>query len=78
MEAWVIVEGFKENEYVYGIRYHKLIADRDFKVYKQTLDSRPYKSLTVHKLKCRNQLLRNLCKTLRDLSANKGTGKLAH
>lgn len=32
MEAAVVVEGFKESERMYGIRYHKLIGDGDSSV----------------------------------------------
>jgi len=37
MEAAVIVNGFRESESMYGIRYHKIIADGDSSVYKQIL-----------------------------------------
>lgn len=78
MEASIIVEGFKESEQVRGIRYHKFIADGDSNVYKRILDSRPYKNLTIQKVECRNHLLRNLCKKLRDMCTKKDAGKLVH
>lgn len=68
MEASIVMEGFKQSESTYGIRYHKLIADGDSSVYKQILDARPYKHLTVEKVECRNHLLRNLCRKLRDMT----------
>jgi len=78
MEASIVVEGFKQSESTYGIRYHKLIADGDSSVYKKILDARPYKNLTVEKVECRNHLLRNFCKKLRDLCTKKDAGKLEH
>lgn len=78
MEASIVVDGFKQSESMYGIRYHKLIADGDSSVYKQILDSRPYKHLTVEKVECRNHLLRNLCKKLREMTIKKEAGKLEH
>jgi len=78
MEASIIVEGFKESEQVHGIRYHKFIADGDSNVYKRILDSRLYKNLTIQKVECRNHLLRNLCKKLRDMCPKRDAGKLLH
>ncbi|XP_060875891.1 uncharacterized protein LOC132949126 [Metopolophium dirhodum] len=78
MEAAVIVEGFKQSEPMYGIRYQKLIADGDSSVYKKILEARPYKNLTVQKVECRNHLLRNFCNKLRDITTKKQAGQLAH
>jgi len=78
MEAAIIVEGFKQSEPMYGIRYQKLIADGDSSVYKKILEARPYKNLTVHKVECRNHLLRNFCNKLRDITTKKQAGQLAH
>lgn len=41
MEAGIIVEGFKQSESMYKVRYGKLIADGDSSCYKQILDARP-------------------------------------
>lgn len=78
MEASIVVEGFKQSESTYGIRYHKLIADGDIGVYKQILDARPYKQLTAEKVEYRNHLLRNLCRKYRDMTTQKHSGKLEH
>lgn len=78
MEASIIVEGLKGSEQMYDIRYNKLIADGDSSVYKQILDARPYKNLTVEKVECRNHLLRNFCKKLREMTVKKQAGKLEH
>lgn len=71
MEAAIIVEGFKQSEPMYGIRYQKLIADGDSSVYKKILEAKPYKNLTVQKIECRNHLLRNFCNKLRDITTKK-------
>lgn len=47
-------------------------------MYKKILDARPYKNITVEKVECRNHLLRNFCKKLRDLCTKKDAGKLEH
>lgn len=78
MEASIIVEGFKNSEKMYGLRYHKLIADGDSSVYQKILESRPYKNITVEKVECRNHLLRNLCNKLKDISTKRSAGKLEH
>ncbi|KAL4084689.1 hypothetical protein QTP88_027614 [Uroleucon formosanum] len=78
MEASIIVEGFKNSEEMYGLRYHKLIADGDSSVYQKILESRPYKNITVEKVECRNHLLRNLCNKLKDISTKRSAGKLEH
>jgi len=76
MEAAVIINGFRESESMYGIRYHKLIADGDSSVYKQILEARPYKNRTVEKIECKNHLLRNFCKKMREIATKKQAGKL--
>lgn len=76
MEASIVVERFKQSESTYGIRYHRLIAVGDSSVYKKILDALPYKN--VEKGECRNHLLRNFCKKLRDLCTKKDAGKLEH
>lgn len=78
MEAAVVVQGFKESERMYGIRYHKLIDDGDSSVYKQILDARPYKNLTIEKIECKNNLLRNFSKKLKEITTKKEAGKLVH
>jgi hypothetical protein len=57
MEAAVVVNGFKESERMYGIRYHKLIADGDSSVYKKILEARPYKNRTVEKIECKKSFI---------------------
>lgn len=74
MEASIIVDGFTQSEEMYGIRYHKLIADGDSNVYKKILESRLYKNLTIEKLECRNHLLRNLCNKLKEMTTKPQLG----
>lgn len=78
MEASIIVDGFVQNEKMYGIRYIKLIADEDSNVYKKILETRPYKNLTVEKVECRNHLLHNLYNKLKEMTIKPQSGKLDH
>jgi len=75
METSIAVKGFRKSEEIYGLRYHKLIADGDSSVYKKILDARPYKNITVEKVECRNHLLRNVCNKLRKLTTKKQLGQ---
>jgi len=68
MESAILVEGFRSSESMYGVRYNKLIADGDSSTYNKLLEARPYHSLTVEKIECRNHLLRNFCNKLKALS----------
>lgn len=70
MESESILEGFKSSESMYGIRYATLIADGDSSTYKKILEARPYKSLTVEKIECRNHLLRNFSNKLKSLTTD--------
>lgn len=78
MEAAIIVEGLKQSESMYGIRYKNLIADGDSSVYTKILHARPYKNLTVQKIECCNHLLRNFCNKLKDMTTKKPAGLLMH
>lgn len=69
MESAILVEGFRLSEEMYGVRYSTMIADGDSSTYKKTLESRPYKDLTVEKIECRNHLLRNFCNKLKTLGS---------
>lgn len=68
MEASIIVEGFLSSESMYNVRFAKLIADGDSSVYKKILDANPYKNLKVEKIECRNHLLRNYARKLKELA----------
>lgn len=67
MEADIIVEGFKRSLEMHGLIYHKLIGDGDSSVYRRILETRPYGNLIVEKIECKNHLLRNFSKKLREI-----------
>lgn len=67
MESDIIVEGFRKSTNMHGIKYLKLVGDGDSSVYKKLLESRPYGTTLVKKIECRNHLLRNFCKRLREI-----------
>lgn len=70
MEAVIIMEGFKTSIAMYGVIYKRLIADGDASTYAKILKTNPYQNqnLTVEKIECRNHILRNFCKKLRNLA----------
>lgn len=69
METEIIVEGFKSSITMYGIIYERMIGDGDASTYAAVLKARPYENenVTVEKIECRNHVLRNFCKKLRNL-----------
>lgn len=67
MESDILVEGFSKSLELYGLKYTTFIADGDSSVHKRINDSFPYKD-KVKKIECRNHLLRNLRKKIRELS----------
>lgn len=69
---------------MYGIIYKRLIADGGASTYAKIFIANPYQSqnLTVEKIECRNHILQNFCKKLRNLAkdtkfslANRKTNK---
>ncbi|XP_050306168.1 uncharacterized protein LOC126743213 isoform X2 [Anthonomus grandis grandis] len=71
MESDIIVEGFRKSIDMYNIIYKRLVGDGDSSVYKKLIEARPYGSLHVEKIECRNHLLRNFCSKLREISSKK-------
>lgn len=69
MESDILVEGFSKSLELYGLKYHTFIADGDSSVHKRINDSFPYKE-KVKKLECRNHLLRNLRKKIKEVAGN--------
>lgn len=69
METEIIVEGFTSSITMYGIIYERMIGDGDASTYAAVLKARPYETenVTVEKIECRNHILRNFCKKLRNL-----------
>lgn len=74
MEAMAIAEGFLISEEMHGVRYSKFIADGDSSVYTTILEYRPYDTLTVEKIECRNHLLRNFNNKLKEISTSSYNG----
>ncbi|CAH1113585.1 unnamed protein product [Psylliodes chrysocephalus] len=68
MEADRIAEEFSKSLELYGIIFEKLIADRDSNCYQKILDTHPYNNIVVKKIECKNHLLRNYSRKLRDLT----------
>lgn len=50
--------------------YNYYIADVDSSAYANILNARPYVSVTVGKIECKNHLLRNYCKALLPIANN--------
>lgn len=67
MESDIIVEGFKRSMEMHGIIYKRLVGDGDSSVYNKLLESRPYGNVLVEKIECRNHLLRNFSKKIKDI-----------
>ncbi|XP_046145924.1 uncharacterized protein LOC123989247 [Osmia bicornis bicornis] len=68
MESDAIVEGFKTSVEKRGLIYSTLIADGDSSVYKKIIDADPYKTqIRVKKLECKNHLLRNFCRKMKEI-----------
>lgn len=76
MEGDILKEGFCSSIAMHGLIYNKLIADGDSNCYKKILDSHPYQTVVVKKIECRNHLLRNFSRKIRDLVKDKNAGPL--
>ncbi|CAH2006518.1 unnamed protein product [Acanthoscelides obtectus] len=76
MEADIIAEGFSKSLEMYGLIYDKLIADGDSNCYKRVLDAHPYEDVIVEKIECKNHLLRNYSRKIRDLIKDTSAGPL--
>lgn len=69
MEAQIIGEGFKSSLTMHGIKYNKIIGDGDSSVHRKIKELKPYgPNVFVEKIECRNHLLRNYCKKIREIS----------
>ncbi|KAF4530437.1 hypothetical protein B566_EDAN018090, partial [Ephemera danica] len=73
MESAIIVEGFGMSEEMYGLKYNKLIGDGDSSVHKRLIEAHPYDNFEVQKIECKNHLLRNYAKKLREYTKKTGT-----
>lgn len=70
MESVIITEGFKKSIESHGLIYNQYVADGDSSTYASIRNARPYESVTVGKVECKNHLLRNYCKGLLSISSN--------
>ncbi|KAK3922399.1 hypothetical protein KUF71_011868 [Frankliniella fusca] len=72
MEAELIQEGFKRSVLMHNLRFMKYIGDGDSSVEKMLCkDKQPYgATFPVQKIECKNHLLRNLKKSLLQISQN--------
>lgn len=68
MESDIFVEGFQISVDLYGIKYNPFIADGDSIVHKRLNDANPY-GTKITKIECRNHLLRNFWRKLREMIA---------
>lgn len=75
MESDIICLGFKVSESLYGVRYHRFIADVDSSVFKQLQDLKPYKNIVIEKIECKNHLYRNFNSKFRDFVTCTGISK---
>lgn len=76
MEGDILREGFLYSVEQHGLIYHKLIADGDSNSLKKILDAHPYDNVVVKKIECRNHLLRNYSRKIRDLAKDTNAGPL--
>jgi hypothetical protein len=77
MEASILVEGFKLSLSLYGVIYKSFIGDGDSNVLKKLTDpeDRIYPNVDIEKIECKNHLLRNLDRKLRDVVSGKTKNK---
>ncbi|XP_050306062.1 uncharacterized protein LOC126745672 isoform X2 [Anthonomus grandis grandis] len=71
MEADIVLEGFKRSMELYNLKFTKMIGDGDSSVHRKLLQSKPYGNMLVQKVECRNHLLRNFAKKIREICNKK-------
>lgn len=69
MESLILLEGFKQSISMYGLIYERMVADGDSSTYKKILEGHPYPNCTVEKVECKNHIFRNMCKKLKNITA---------
>lgn len=77
MEADIIAEGFQKSLSMYNLIYHKVIADGDSNTFKRILDFHPYQNVVVQKIECKNYILRNYSRKIRDLVKDTKAGPMS-
>lgn len=80
METDIIVEGFKTSIQTHGLKYTTLVGDGDSSITKKLTETKPYGNSTViQKVECRNHLLRNFSRKIRELcKRSRSTSKNKH
>lgn len=80
METDIIVQGFKEAESQYGLRYTKFVGDGDSSVYPSLITEVPHWGHAIKKIECANHAIKcyraALEKLVQDNPHYKGKGKL--
>ena len=77
MEADILAEGFSMSLQTHGLKYSYFVGDGDSSVYPKLLEIMPYAPEEVKKIECRNHILRNYHKHLReDIYKAKGAARL--
>lgn len=66
MESDIIVDGFKKSLEMHGVIFKRLVGDGDSSVYNKIMENKPYGNLLVEKVECKNHLLRNFSKKIKD------------
>lgn len=67
METDIIAEGFKKSIEMFNLKYTKMVGDGDSSVFRKLLQIKPYGNKLVEKVECKNHLLRNFGKKIRDI-----------
>ncbi|CAG9768527.1 unnamed protein product [Ceutorhynchus assimilis] len=67
METDIIAEGFKNSIKLHKLKYTKMVEDDDSSVYRKLIQIKPYGNTLVQKVECKNHLLRNFAKKIREI-----------
>lgn len=67
METDIIADGFSKSMEMYNLKFTKMVGDGDSSVYRKLLQIKPYGNSLVQKVECKNHLLRNFGKKIRDI-----------
>ncbi|CAG9763450.1 unnamed protein product [Ceutorhynchus assimilis] len=67
METDIIAEGFKNSIKLHKLKYTKMVGDGDSSVYRKLIQIKPYGNTLVQKVECKNHLLRNFAKKIREI-----------
>jgi hypothetical protein len=69
MKAAIILDVFKQSLDMHKLWFKNLIEDGDSSLYKKIRNSRPHgPSYFIHKIECRNYILRNFYNKIREIA----------